>query len=285
MTEQIVTIDGVDLCLEAFGSPVDPALLLIAGGAQSMDWWEVEFCDRLAAAGRFVIRYDHRDTGRSATSPAGSPSYASEDLATDPLRILDHLGISRAHLVGLSMGGGIAQRLGVLHPDRIRTLTLMSTSPAGPGNDDNRLPPMDSRLTASFTDPDPEPDWDDREAVVTYRVDVERPFAGALGFDEERTHRIASSEVDRTRNMCSSLTNHFVLDDGWSGRSRIGDIRTSTLVMHGTTDPFFPIGHGEALAHEIPGARLVPLEGMGHQQPPPQLWDLTVSTILKHTAG
>lgn len=284
MTESIVTIDDVDLCFETVGDPEDPALVLIAGGGQSMDWWEAAFCHRLASAGRHVIRYDHRDTGRSTATPAGRPTYTSEDLATDPLRILDHLGIGQAHVVGLSMGGGIAQRLGAVHPDRVRSLTLISTSPAGFGGADPQLPPMDPRVAATFTDPAPEPDWEDREAVVTYRVDVERPFAGALGFDDERVRRIAASEVDRTRNMAASLTNHFVLDDGGSVRFRTSDIRASTLVMHGTTDPLFPIGHGETLAREIPGARLVPLEGMGHQQPPPQLWDLTAATILKHTS-
>lgn len=120
MAERLVTVDGVELCLETFGDRTDPALLLIGGAAASMDWWDVGFCQRLADGGRFVVRYDHRDTGNSVTSPVGEPSYSSQDLATDPLRILDALGIARAHLVGLSMGGGIAQHLAARHPDRTR---------------------------------------------------------------------------------------------------------------------------------------------------------------------
>ncbi|MEV0611829.1 alpha/beta fold hydrolase [Nonomuraea sp. NPDC050404] len=103
-------------------------------GAQSMIWWEEEFCTRLAEAGRQVVRYDHRDTGRSTSSPPGRPSYTAHDLTPDPLRILDALGVGRAHLVGLSMGGGIALE----HAERVSTLCLASTSPAVPAEHDRR---------------------------------------------------------------------------------------------------------------------------------------------------
>jgi pimeloyl-ACP methyl ester carboxylesterase len=285
VAETTVTVDGVRLCVEPFGSPADPAVLLIAGGAQSMVWWEDGFCARLAAGGRYVVRYDHRDTGRSTASPAGRPDYTSTDLDTDPLRVLDGLGVDRAHVVGMSMGGGIAQYLAVEHGERVRSLVLVESSPAGPGGPDNGLPPVAPALAAALRDPDPEPDWSDRAAVVAYRVAVERPYAGGLGFDEPRVRRLAALEVDRTADVAASLTNHFVLDDGWSGRARLGGITAPTLVLHGTTDPLFPFGHGEALAREIPGARLVPLEGAGHEIPPPPLWDLVVSSILDHTAG
>ncbi|MHA6630595.1 alpha/beta fold hydrolase [Pseudonocardia sichuanensis] len=284
MAETTVTIDGVRLCVETFGNPAHPALLLVAGGGQSMVWWEDGFCSRLAAGGRYVVRYDHRDTGRSVSSPAGSPAYTSTDLATDPLRVLDALGVDGAHVVGMSMGGGIAQYLAVEHGDRIRSLVLVETSPAGPGDAENGLPPMAPAVAASFTDPDPEPDWSDRKAVIDYRVAVERPYVGGLGFDEERVRRLATLEVDRTTDMAASLTNHFVLDGSWSGRHRLGEITAPTLVLHGTTDPLLPLGHGEALAREIPGARLVVLEGAGHEIPPPPLWDLAISSILEHTA-
>ena len=100
---------GVELCIDEYGDSGDPTILLIAGAAASMDLWEPELCQQLADAGRHVIRYDHRDTGRSTTSPPGQPSYRSEDLFRDPVRLLDAIGQDQAHLVGLSMGGGIAQ--------------------------------------------------------------------------------------------------------------------------------------------------------------------------------
>ena len=117
--------------------------------------------------------------------------------------------------------------------------------------------------------------------MVAYRVDVERPYAGALGFDEGRVRRLAHAEVARTTDMAASLTNHFVLDgDAWPAGTSMNQIGVPTLVMHGTTDPMFPVEHGTALARAIPGARFVPLEGMGHQQPPPSLWDVATAAIL-----
>ena len=132
---------GVELCLETFGDPTNPAVLLISGATASMDCWEPEFCGRLADGGRFVVRYDHRDTGRSAVSPAGKPDYTSQDLATDACRLLDALWILRAHLVGVSMGGGIAQYLAAHHAERVRSITLIATSPAGERDTTTPLPP------------------------------------------------------------------------------------------------------------------------------------------------
>lgn len=282
MAEQIVTTAGVHLCFEAFGNPADPTVVLIAGGAQSMVWWEAGFCALLAATGRHVVRYDHRDTGRSTGSPAGRPSYTAREMRDDPLRILDALQVGPAHLVGLSLGGGIAQRLALEHPDRVLSLCLASTSPAVPASYVD-LPPPTPRLAAALSRPDPAPDWTDRDAVVAYRVEAERPYAGSLGFDEPHTRLLAAQEVDRTRDMAALMTNHFLLDDGPPPDALLEQITAPTLVLHGTTDPLFPIEHGRALAAGIPGARLLPLPGVGHQQPPPPLWDLTVAGIAGHT--
>jgi pimeloyl-ACP methyl ester carboxylesterase len=123
--ERVVRANGVDLWVETFGDPDDQAILLIMGLAASMDWWEDEFCQRLAAGGRFVVRYDHRDTGRSTSYPAGAPPYTGHDLTADAVGLLDVLGRPRAHLVGMSAGGGIAQEIAVDHPDRVASLTLI----------------------------------------------------------------------------------------------------------------------------------------------------------------
>jgi pimeloyl-ACP methyl ester carboxylesterase len=283
MTEQIMSTDGVELCFETFGDPADATVLLIAGGAQSMIWWEDDFCARLAEAGRQVVRYDHRDTGRSTTSPAGQPSYTGTDLATDPLRLLDGLGVEAAHVVGLSLGGGIAQYLALEHSQRIRSLGLHSSSPWVPTQHAGSLPGPAPQIAATFTNPDPEPDWSDRDAVIGYRVDAERPYVGSLGFDEPRVRRLATQEVDRTRDMAASMTNHYILGDDPRTDARLDQITVPTLVLHGTTDPMFPIEHGEALAAEIPGARLLPLPGVGHQQPPPEVWDLVLTALVEHT--
>lgn len=208
------------------------------------------------------------------------------DLTTDSLRILDALGVAHAHLVGVSAGGGIPQELAALHPGRVLTITLIATSPAGARADQTPLPPMEPRLAATFNDPAPEPAWDDRAAVVDHLVEDERNLAGSLGLDEDRTRHLASIVVDRTRNVQASMTNHWILIEHDSPvQFRLADITVPTLVLHGTADPLFPLGHGEALATEISGARLLPLEGMGHEVPPPQLWDIVVPAIVRHTSG
>ena len=249
-----------------------------------MDWWEDELCRRLAGEGRHVIRYDHRDTGQSTSYPAGAPGYTGRDLTTDAVAVLDGLGLQRAHVAGISMGGGIAQELGVEFPDRVLSLTLMSTSPVGPVGAE--LPPVADHLKVKFADPPPDPDWADREAVIEYMVQGERDYAGSIPADEARLRALAGRVYDRTRDVAASQKNHYALGGGDDhGATRLRAIAVPTLVLHGTEDPLFPLAHGDALARAIPGARLVALEGMGHQVPPPELWDVFVRALVEHTAA
>lgn len=275
---EILEFDGIELAVERSGPQDAPALLLIAGGGQSMDWWTPEFCDRLGGGELQVIRYDHRDTGQSSTSAPGRPDYTGDDLAADPLRILDALGIERAHLVGMSMGGGIAQSIAVRNPERVRSLTLIETSPIG--GDPGPLPSPNPAVAATWEQPAPEIDWADKSAVIDHRVDIERPFAGSLGFDDAYVRALATLEVRRSRNMESSIANHFIAEPGASVDP--AEIRVPTLVLHSADDPMFPLPHGEALARMIPGARLVRLSGMGHEIPPPAVWDVVVPELRGH---
>ena len=275
---EILTLDGIELAIDRRGPDGVPALLLIAGGGQSMDWWTPEFCDLLGAGELQVIRYDHRDTGQSSTSPPGRPDYTGDELASDPLRILDALGIENAHLIGMSMGGGIAQSIAVRARDRVRSLTLVETSPAG--GDHGDLPTPSPEVAATREEPEPEIDWADETAVINYRVDAERPYAGSLGFDEPRVRALAALEVRRSRNMASSMTNHFIAES----RTLVNpaDIRVPTLVLHSADDPMFPLPHGETLARLIPGAQLMRIEGAGHEIPPPAVWDVVVPELRRH---
>src|SRR5207247_3809686 len=201
--ERLIHVNGVDLCVETFGDRADAAILLIMGASASMDWWEDELCERLAAARRFVIRYDHRDTGRSVSYEPGAPGYGLTDLTNDAAGVLRTLGVPRVHLVGMSMGGAIAQILAVDQPHRVASLTLIGTSPAEPGEPD--LPRMSAQTVADFTAP--EPDWADRAAVIDHLVHLARVSAGDPGaFDERAFRPVAARVFDRTTNMAASLT-------------------------------------------------------------------------------
>lgn len=269
-------VRGVELCVDTFGDPADPAILLIMA-AGSMDWWEPEFCAQLAAGSRYVIRYDHRDTGGSVSYPPGAPGYTGEDLVADAAGVLDALGVAAAHVVGLSAGGGIAQLLALTQPSRVSSLTLISTT-AGAGDDD--LPGMSPELAASFSEPQPEPDWTDRAAVIEHLVAGQRVMA-CEPFDDAAVREVAIRVVDRTTNMESSEKNHFAAPgeaDSW--RPRLPSITVPTLVLHGAADPLFPLAHGAALANEIPNARLVVLPATGHEFPR-RNWPLVIPELLK----
>jgi pimeloyl-ACP methyl ester carboxylesterase len=282
MPEVILHPDGVPLCVETFGDPAAPAVLLISGSAMSMDWWDADFCSRLASGGRFVIRYDHRDTGRSASYPPKSPGYTGTDLVGDVVGLIDTVGHGRAHLVGLSMGGGMAQHIALTQPAKVESLTLMSTSPLH-GHD---LPPMADRLKAAFANPAPDPDWSDRDAVVDHLVEVQRPYAGPDSFDESYVRDVVRRVVDRTVNPESATKNHWLMaGDDDAAPPPLAEVTAPTLVIHGTEDPFFPPGHALALARAIAGAELLLLDGVGHQVPPRSTWDLVVPAILRNTAG
>jgi pimeloyl-ACP methyl ester carboxylesterase len=282
--EKMVSVNGVELCVETFGDQRDPAILLIHGASASMDYWEVPFCERLAAGPRFVIRYDARDTGRSVHYEPGKPQYGPADLVADAAGVLDAVGVARAHVVGISMGGGFAQRLVVDFPDKVASVTLISTSPDGPGGpSDPKLPPMSEKLRAMFAEETPTPDWSDREVALQRLIDDEKLYAGSLPFDEQARRQLLGRMIDRTHNLAAAMTNHWLLEGGEPVRPRLRQIGVPALVLHGTEDPLFPLGHGEALAREIPGARLVSLEHAGHELPEP-VWDVAIPEILSITS-
>lgn len=281
MTGRTIRIDDrTELHVETIGDGGAHPLLLIGGATWSKDWWDDELCARLAARGFRVVRYDQRDTGRSTAYPAGAPAYTGADLVTDAVAVLDGLAIGRAHLAGLSMGGGIAQRLAARHRPRVASLTLISTSPAFPTVD--ALPGPTPQITRLFAEQAADPDWTDRAAVVDHIVEGERPFAGPGTFDEGRVRATAARVVDRTGNVPSMLTNHFVIDDGPADPLSPADLTgVPTLVVHGTADPLFPPEHGRALAAAVPGARLLELPGVGHQLPPPHTWEQLIEAMAR----
>jgi len=280
LAERIIEVNGVELCTESFGDPSDPAVLLLMGIAASMLWWEDEFCTLLAAGGRFVIRYDHRDTGRSVTYEPGHPAYTGADLVADAVGVLDGYGIAAAHVVGVSAGGAFAQLLVLGFPDRVRSLTLISTSPATAG--ERSLPSPTERFSAFVAAA--EVDWSQRRSVIESLVGYQRMLAGgARPFDEAAWREVVRRDVERARDIAASQ-NHTLIEEGDVPSGPISSIAAPTLVIHGTVDPMFPPAHGQALAEEIPGAKLLTLDQAGHGLERAD-WERVSHAILAHTAA
>lgn len=275
-----ITRDGVRLYAETFGESTDPPVLLIMGAMASAVWWAEEFCELLAQRDRFVIRYDHRDTGGSTSYEPGSISYTVEDLADDAMRVLDGLRVSKAHVVGMSLGGYLAQLLALKYPSRVATITMIaserlaSTDPDMPGMSP-AVPEYHSRAG--------DLDWTDRDAVIEYQVGAWALLSGSSHeFDPELIRRLASDDLERTPNPLAAF-NHAQLGDASDWINRLEEIRQPALIIHGTEDIVLPYAHAEALHAELPNSRLVRLEGTGHELPRGE-WVTIVDAIERHTA-
>jgi pimeloyl-ACP methyl ester carboxylesterase len=277
MAERMIDANGVELCTEPFGDSNAPPILLITGIGSSMLWWEEGFCRKLADAGRFVIRYDHRDTGRSVTYPPGRPGYTGNDLVADAAGVLDAYEIPAAHVVGVSAGGALAQLLALDVPGRVLSLVLISTSFAVPTE---RALPAPTEAFGRFVE-NVEADWSDPESVIEYLVAYSRVLAGGQRpFDETAARDLARRDIARARNFAAAQ-NHDRLREEPSAKP-LSAIVVPTHVIHGTADPMFPIAHGEALADEIPGATLLPLQRAGHGVEPADR-EIVAGAILDHT--
>ena len=278
MAERMIEANRVELCTESFGVPADPPVLLIMGVGGSMLWWEEGFCRMLAEGGRFVIRYDHRDTGRSIAYEPGRPEYTGADLVADAAGVLDAYDIPAAHVAGVSAGGAFAQLLALGFPARVLSLVLISTSPATTGE---RALPSATETYQQFL-ASAEVDWSDRGSVIEYLVGYARVLAGGeRPFDKAAVRELVCRDVERARNIAASK-NHGMIPAGKVSRQPLSSISVPTLVIHGTADPMFPLEHGQALARETPGARLLQLEGAGHGVERAD-WETIVHAIVEHT--
>jgi pimeloyl-ACP methyl ester carboxylesterase len=293
--EHMVRANGVALRTQAFGDPADPALLLIAGATSSMRRWPEEFCSRLARAGRFVIIFDNRDTGLSTTFPVGAPGYSIQDMADDAVGVLDAYGVQRAHVAGWSMGGMIAQNVAIRHPDRIRSVFLFGSTPdgsamgsaaSGAGKDRGALsgprqPMLDLFEFLAAVD------WTDEKQAIEAWLREDEVLIGPGDTPAPDLDRVNVEVVVReARDVLAHRKNHGVAVATSYWRDRLKDIRTPTLVMHGTHDYCLPLDHGEAVANEIPGAKLIVVEGMGHVlSPTSRYWHVFADALIAHTAN
>ncbi|QNE21174.1 alpha/beta hydrolase [Kribbella qitaiheensis] len=276
-------VNGVELCVETFGERDDPPMLLVG---ISMLSWPDELC--AALAGRFVVRYDLRDAGQSTVVDPDAPNYNLRDLVTDASELMKVMDLGPTHVVGVGVGGFIAQLLALDHPGQVASLTLVSTRPVAPG-------PVDPDLTDHHPETmkqlfgRPAPDWTDRDSVVDYMTESARLMVGSRGFDEQDARATAGSIFDRAgqsakARRASHLGTMFAAIDcrpRW--RERLGEISAPTLVVHGDEDPFFPYQNGKALAAEIPNATLLTLPGIG-QGLSRATWPTAVPALLRHTS-
>lgn len=279
--QRLISSGDATICAEAFGDPGDPPLLLVMGQMASMMWWADEFCERLAASGRYVIRYDHRDTGRSTGYPPGEPGYTPSEMRCDAFAVLDGYGIEGAHLVGISMGGAIVQVLALERPDRALSVTAISTTPISIDSETELPAPspgyMEHAGAAEGLD------WADAEAIKAFLLSDSRALAGTgHAFDERAARDLIEAEFARADNPLS-LVNHELLDADEEPEWDLEELRAPLLVIHGTADPLFPYPHGEALAGAVAGATLETIDGGGHELHRDD-WDQIIDAIARHTA-
>ncbi|USB33202.1 alpha/beta hydrolase [Paenibacillus sp. YPG26] len=277
MRERLIEVDGIQLCTDSFGDPVHPAILLIMGAQSSMIWWEEEFCQRLADTGRYVIRYDNRDVGRSTTYEPGQPGYTFEDMADDAVSVLDAYQVEQSHILGMSMGGMLTQMIALRHPERVLSITLLATSNFAP-----HLPPMEGKVMDFFSTLG-DIDWTNHQSVVKFAIERSKVLVGSKHpFNEKKIGMLAGEEFARSNNM-ASMNNHALVTGGESYLGRTSEIKVPALIIHGTEDPIIPYAHGQHLANEIPGAVLLTLEGSGHELHEDD-WDIIIESISKHTS-
>jgi pimeloyl-ACP methyl ester carboxylesterase len=281
MESKWISHDGVLLLSEFCGDSDDPPILLIMGAMASAVWWAEDFCCQLAALGRYVIRYDHRDTGRSTSYEPGHIHYSIEDLADDAFCVLDGYGIQSAHLVGMSLGGFLAQLMALKHPQRVKSLTLIASEPLA--ETDPTIPGIDPSVLEYHAKAS-ELDWANREAVIEYQIGAWRLISGsAHPFDESAIRELAGADFDRTPNLMTTF-NHALLQGGEKWVNRLHEITVPTLVIHGTEDCVLPYAHSLALQAEIQDAVLLPLPGTGHELHRDD-WSVILEAIERHTVS
>ena len=272
-----VSANGLQIAYETTGDRASPALLLIAGNGAQLNFWEPDFCDMLAKKGFFVIRFDNRDAGLStkcdtAGTPdmlaliraamAGQPvqaAYSLDDMADDAVGVLDALGIAKAHICGASMGGMIAQLVASRHPDRVLSLTSIMSNTGNPAS-----PQGDPEALAAVVAPPPQ----ERGAYIAHTLAVWRKiWSAGFPFEEERARRFLEASYDRAFAPQGMVRQNAAIIARGDRRAALASITAPALVIHGTADPLIPVAAGEEAAQAIPGARLLRIEGMGHDMP------------------
>ncbi|WP_296873267.1 alpha/beta fold hydrolase [Tibeticola sp.] len=291
-----IKANGIDIEVEDSlcdgDAPTQPALLLITGLGLQLTDWPSAFIDALRAAGYRVLRFDNRDVGLSThLDTLGVPNlvwaglqhrlgftprapYTLEDMARDALGVLDACGITRAHVLGMSMGGMIAQRLALLAPQRVASLTSLMSSSGARG-----LPGPDPRILKALLG---RPPSNSREAVTEHLVRLLTAI-GSPDFrwpEPELRQRVLAS-IARSYRPAGTLRQLVAVVADTTRAALLPRITAPTLVIHGKADPLVPYACGEDTARRVPGARLVGIDGMGHDLPPGVV-ERVLAVLLPH---
>ncbi len=275
--ERIAKVNGIEICFETHGDPTDEPMLLVMGLGSQLLYWPITLVDALVDRGFYVIRYDNRDVGLSTKFPnvhtgeflttflaamqgeAVDVPYRLTDMAADAVGLLDTLDIASAHVVGVSMGGMIAQTIAIEHPDRVRTLTsIMSTT--GELDVGQPAPEAMSALMA------PVPTT--RDEAIEAGVASRKVIGSPEHFDEPFIRDLSARAYDRCWNPAGTARHLLAIAASGSRADALAELDVPTLVIHGDSDPLVRPTGGERTAALIPGAELVMLEGMGHDLPP-----------------
>ena len=290
--ETIVKANDIELCYDTFGESTDPPILLIMGLGTQMIRWDEAFCKQLASGGFWVIRYDNRDVGKSTKFDAASvPNllelqlkakqgeplsvpYKLEDMALDAVGLLDALNINQAHIVGVSLGGMIAQTVAIHHPKRVRTLTsIMSTT----GNPNLPAPKPEVILLISQAPPA------NRDEYIEHYVKRQQILNGPhFTIDESYVRGFAGQAYDRSYYPQGTARQLGAIVASGSRKEALQNVQIPTLVIHGDADPLVPVEGGHDTAASISGAKLVIIKGMGHDIPPavaPQIIDAIIQHV------
>lgn len=285
MTTATATANGITIAYETIGDPVDPPLLLIMGLGVQMLAWPDEFCDQLAGRGYFVVRFDNRDIGLSThfpdapqpdllgaltTGDMSSAAYLLSDMAEDTVGLLDALDIDRAHVVGASMGGMIAQSLAIAHPARVRSLTSIMSTPSPTDG-----APSDEALGALLMEPATSREEAIEQSVATFAI------IGSPDYDPDEAwlRDVAGRSYDRSYDPAGVARQLMAIVASGDRKEALAGVTVPALVIHGDRDPLVRPEGGEATAKALPDAELLMLPGMGHSLPR-ELWGTIVDAIV-----
>ncbi|MBD0281509.1 MAG: alpha/beta fold hydrolase [Thermoleophilaceae bacterium] len=284
MNDQFARVGELEIAYQTLGDADDPPLVLVMGLGSQLIHWDLEFCEQLAKRGFRVIRFDNRDAGRSTKIKAPVPNlvramaglpikapYLLDDMAGDAFGVLDHLGIERAHVVGVSMGGMIAQTMAIRRPERVLSLaSVMSTT------GERRVGRPKLRLWGVLFRRAPR----DRQQYIEYFVRVFR-MVGSPGFpvDEDRLRELAAATYDRGHHPAGTGRQLAAIMASGDRTSQLRRLTVPTVVIHGTDDPLVPFRGGVATARAIPNAEFVAIPGMGHDLPR-EVWPRIIDAVV-----